>query len=68
MFQEMKSGGSSGIYCWENPEDRWSRFPIRFQRSEMPKLPPGCQRLSNVGDFVNEQQAPHKVDFYRSFE
>lgn len=52
----------------KNPEDRWSRFPIRFQRSEMPKLPPGCQRLSNVGDFVNEQQAPHKVDFYRSFE
>ena len=39
------------VWSWlrENPEDRWSRFPIRFQRSEEPKLPPGCQRPSMSG-------------------
>jgi hypothetical protein len=39
----------------KNPEDRRSRFPVRFRRSEEPELPPGAKAF-HVG-ILNERQS-----------
>jgi len=53
--------GAGGLILRRFPEDRWSRFPCRLQRSKAPQLPPGCYGPFFSG-LVDRLQPPYLGD------